>query len=297
MLNPKLSLITLLGVLTMLLCCTSKASPQGDAPGGGESRARLEGKWSAKVFADGEKVRLSLERGGGGWSSVYVPAAQLRGLEPSHISAADARVSFRLIREAGTFIFEGQFKKGEGTGRWEFEGDAGFADGLGQVRRARPSVDELFALALSDVGLGYVREMEGAGYGGLSAKELVALYTNGVDAGYVAGLGRVGYKGLAVNELLALKTNGITADDVRAYVELLDGGVEAMQSVALKSNQVSVAYLRSLAEEGVRPTASQAVALRANGVTLDFVRRVRARGHKDLTAERLLSLRLNGAEP
>jgi hypothetical protein len=295
MLYPKLGVITSLGLLSMLLCCYSQASSQGGAHGGG-GRERLSGEWWAKSGNDEGKIHLSFKReGGGGWSSADIPLSQLQGLEPSQISAGGMGLRFRLMREAGTILFEGSFKEGKGAGRWEFDGNAGLAFESGKGNRRQTTAEELFALALSDVTASYVREMEGAGYSGLEAGQLVALYTNGVRAGYVEGLAGAGYAGLGVKELIALKSNGISAEDAKAYSALLDGETGAMQFVALKSNQVTEAYLRSLAEVGVRPTASQAIALHTNGVTPEFVRSMQARGYDKLTVQRLLSLRINGA--
>src|SRR5947209_116515 len=117
MLYPKLCVIASLGLLSMLLCCVLKATAQGDGPSGrANGQLRLMGTWWAGAAPDGDKLRISLKREGeGGTSSVHIPLVQLQGLEPGQISRGAARASFRLVREAGTIIFEGSFKRGKGA--------------------------------------------------------------------------------------------------------------------------------------------------------------------------------------
>jgi len=252
----------------------------------------MSGSWIIVVPAGSDKARLQLQ---GQWknnASVHVPLLQLQGLSTTEVHSNGSSVNFQLVREAGKFTFTGLFRKGTGTGEWIFKGNSAFLDGLTKHGYEHITEEDLYALALSDVGITYIRELELAGYRRLTTTQMVGLYTNNVTTDYIASLESVGYKKLSPNELVALRSNGITAKDASIFSKLVVGNIPAVQLIALESNGVTEAYIRSLQDVGYNQlTAGQLIALRTNGVTRDFIQRLQQRGYERLTVERILSLR------
>jgi len=301
--SSRLGNVIILASLAVVLFSISKTA-QHEGENGRSSRvaqAQMTGQWSIEGQRGVDNVRLQLERrdteGDRESISVHLDLTRLQGLTPEQVYSGASRVDFQLVREAGTFTFSGSFREGRGAGQWTFNINPAFAVELRKHGYERVTEEELYALALSDVGTAYISELEQAGYRKLTVSQLVAFYTNDVRADYIASLGSVGYTELFPNELVALRSNGITANDARIFGELVSGDIPAKQLIALKSNGVTEAYIKSLQEVGYkRLTAGQLIALRTNGVTRDFIERLQGRGHKNLPVERILSIRINAGD-
>lgn len=227
----------------------------------------MTGQWAIKVTPEG-RARLQLQSAdkAKGRASFHLALTQFEGLTRDQVFSSAARVSFRLVREAGTISFSGSFHDRAGSGQWTFTAEPGFVSFLRNHGYEQLTSDDLFSLAIGDVRQTYVEELE-----------------------------REGYAKLPFGQLVALRTNAVTADDARVWRALVAGDIPAQQLIALKTNDVSAPYIKSLADVGYKQlTAPQLLALRTNGVTREFIERLEKRGHKNLTVERVLSIRVNG---
>lgn len=235
----KLGVLAVICTLSAALGCVSSASTRQQGVGRDAEGGRMSGRWEMNVRPGGQTVRLTLLRPGGNrdnLASVHLPVSRLQGWDEAQVQSGAGRAHFQLRRDAGSFTFDGQFAGGKGEGEWTFAGSAAFARELEKRGPGLGAAEELFTLALNDVGLAYLGEMAGAGYGGLSAAQLVALHSNGVRADYVAELRRAGYDGLTLNELLALKTNGVTADFIKRAGERGHRNLPVNRLVSLRVN-------------------------------------------------------------
>ena len=170
----------------------------------------MMGQWSIQDRRDGcVRLQLHANARSNGLASVSTQLAltQFQGLTEEHL-ASNGRVSFQLVREAGTFSFSGSFRKRAGTGEWTLNPAPAFLTLLIEYGYAQPTGRELFALAASDVNAAYVASIRSAGYNAISLRELVALRSNGVDREYIEHLQRRGQKNLSATRLLSLRTNG-----------------------------------------------------------------------------------------
>jgi len=228
----------------------------------------MTGKWSIQGRRDG-RIRLQLQPSANAVEfasfSTQLALTELQGLTEEQL-VSSARAKFQLVRAAGTFAFSGAFRARVGKGEWAFNAATAFIAVLREHGYTRPTNEQLFALAASDVNAAYLESWRSADY-----------------------------KAIALDELVALSSNGVTADDARAFRELLSGYISTRQLIALKTNGVGVPYINSLAEVGYkRLSALQLIALRTNGVDREFIDSAAERGHRNLTVTRLLSLRTNG---
>lgn len=144
-----------------------------------------------------------------------VPLAQLEGLTPAQVAAADARVVFRLRRPAGTFACEGALKGGRGSGSCAFDGDEAFAAHLERSGVGRPTEAQLRDLAMNEVELGLVDELAAQGYATPSLEELAHAGRHGVSLAFLRSMGAAGFRGRSLRELVQLADHKVTPEFVR----------------------------------------------------------------------------------
>ena len=127
------------------------------------------GTWQIYFEPSRERVQLTVQHYEDGFrrhgmTSFGVRPAALRGLPPSQLSSYNGPVSFRLVRDAGTFNFEGQLREGHGTGFFTFSPDPRFPQQLASRGYERPTSDQQYWLALHDVSYAMLDELRAEGY-------------------------------------------------------------------------------------------------------------------------------------
>ena len=103
-------------------------------PGTLAAQTADQGTWRIYYQPTRDRVQLSFEHyeNGGrrnGNTSFGVRQSELRGL-PSNLSSYSGPAKFQLIRDAGTFNFEGELRDGRGTGFFTFSPDSRFPQQL-----------------------------------------------------------------------------------------------------------------------------------------------------------------------
>ena len=93
----------------------------------------ITGEWRASVKEKSpDKIHLSFERrtenGGRNQNGSSYSYSDLQGL--SRENAQNGKVSFRLVREAGTIECEGTFVNGSGSGTFTFTPNRGFIEAM-----------------------------------------------------------------------------------------------------------------------------------------------------------------------
>ena len=93
----------------------------------------VTGEWTASVSSkDPNKIQLNLERptsrGGRNQNGSSYSYDELQGL--TREQAQNGKVSFRLVREAGTVDFDGSFTDGRGAGTFRFSPNGGFIEAM-----------------------------------------------------------------------------------------------------------------------------------------------------------------------
>ncbi|MDQ3818978.1 MAG: hypothetical protein M3362_15060, partial [Acidobacteriota bacterium] len=131
----------------------------------------ITGEWTAELSKDkADRVQLTLSR----WSSDGHSSmgndfslADLQGLTREQMSAAKSDVRFRLVREAGTFEFEGTFQQGKGKGSWTLLPSQSFIGDM-RVRGFDLNREKLLASAMLDVRTKTFDDLKAAGFTHLS---------------------------------------------------------------------------------------------------------------------------------
>jgi hypothetical protein len=209
--------LTKTGVLALCLYCfvASDAAAQEDT---------IEGRWQGEIGWN--KMHLSLKSSmrseRGRWNMSFSEDIRLKEFEGLEQAVESASASeFELRREAGTFIFKGRFKNGRGSGDFQFAANPDFAKNMKALGYSKPAIDQVFMLAMNDVGISFIKEMQALGYNKLAIDKLVQMAIHGVTPLFVKEMAELGYKNLAIDQLVQLRIHGVDAEYVKEMIEAI----------------------------------------------------------------------------
>ena len=272
---------------------------------------RFEGQWLVDYRTDEGKTSLALHyqenklasdgrRHRSNWNETRNVAPEtLQGLTREQaLSAAGAGVRFEIRRDAGTFVCEGWFRQGKGSGHFSFVPNQGFAAELSRRGAGAPDTRDLFRLAMADSGLALLEELRSAGYPQPTVAQLVRMGEHGVREEYVRGLKELGYRLAGVDSLVRMRDHGVTPDFIRG---LRDAGFDRLPAETLvrtRNHGVTPSFIREIRAEGYESLSlEQFIRLRNHGVTAEFIRDLRDLGYSHLQLEQLVRLRNHGVTP
>ncbi len=261
--------------LAVLLFSTAADSPAGAAatvPDPGEGAAAgLEGRWFLDFDREDGLVQLSMERRSGSHHSQSSSGFRLEELRDLRRPAGRDEVParFSLVRDAGTFTFEGHLDSKGGAGRFRFAANPDFERAWSSSGRGSLSSEQIYSMAMHDVSRGFIQDLRALGYEELSADQLIAMRIHGVSVEFVRDLQTLGYRRLPADQLIAFRIHG-----------------------------VSPAMIRDLSSQGYeRIPADQLVSMRIHGATPEYVRELRALGYERIPADQLVSMKIHGVDP
>jgi hypothetical protein len=284
----------------------------------------LEGAWFATSFISDDKLRFELKRESenGSWNNSF--SAEKSEFKPF---PGQGSVEFKLIRDAGTIVFKGQFDGQEGFGHFQFIPDEAYFKALKQMGledvegrrfafftvnikkdyaamliRAFPHLNmhELISCAATHIDADYVKYWQGSGIAELdNPRNLITLRSMHIDRAYVEELKAAGYDHLSLHELVSLKSQHIDG----AYIRSLgrskgDEPIPVRELVSYKAMHIDSGYIASLRSVGLSGLErNQLFSLYSQHVTADFIKGFQDIGYKDLSARDLVSLKAMGITP
>src|SRR5256714_1245842 len=297
----------------------------------GRSLAQADdrGTWQLYYEPSHERVQLTFEHFEGGvrrhgTTSYGVAPSELRGLTNAQLQSANSTVRFQLVRDAGTFNFEGQIRDGHGTGFFTFAPDSRFPHQLASLGYERPTPDQQFWLALHDVGyamvdelradgydrpsvdqlvvmgmhganLDYIRSLKAAGYRVADTRQLVMLRDHGVTRDFIGGLSKAGYANLSLDDLLELRDHGVTPDFIDGLRSFGFKGLSADQLLEARDHGVTESFIQHFRELGyTNVSLREFVRLRDHGVTAGFAENMRGSDGRLMSIEDLIRRRDRG---
>ena len=295
---------------------------------GGFSRAgsqddETEGSW----FVTTEDGKLDFELKGQtefhSWSNGFT-------VEKSEINPfpGQGSVEFKLVREAGTITFTGQFDGQQGYGHYKFKPDAAFLSFLQQQgvediedrnmftffivnlkkdyvamvqRNGFPHINkrELTSMVAMHIDESYIQSWKKMGYNDLTERELITAKAMHIDPAYAQEMKAAGYDHLAMRELSSLKALHIDGQYVRSLH--MDNGNSlppVRDLVAYKSLHIDSSYLADLQKLGYTNLPYRdIVSLHSMHITADFIRSFQAAGFKDIPVPTLRMLKSMNITP
>jgi hypothetical protein len=254
----------------------------------------IHGTWSA--LAKGDRVHLTVVRNHSDWGRT-LPRSDFTISDADLNSPSEKAVQFSFKHDAGTIDFNGTFENGEGVGRFTFTPNPSYPQAL---RSLGVSSDEafdderLFSLAMHDISLAFIREMQSLGYNE-NLQRYIAFRIHGVSPEFVRDLKSLGYS-VDAEKLIAFRIHGVSPDFIRD-LKSLGYTVDAEQLIAFRIHGVTPQFIRELRDLGYKEIdPHDLVSMRIHGVTPEYIREVENAGYHGVPVEKLIQMRIHGID-
>jgi hypothetical protein len=266
----------------------------------------VTGEWRADTRNDSEKndgkIQFNFERrsAGGHHNQSGFPIAldELQGLSRDQLQ--NAKVSFRLVREAGTIECVGTFSEGRGSGTFTFTADPAYLDAMRSrgfdfeksSKHDDNIEDRLFTAAVINVTTALADDLRSADLGPLDVDDLFKAAIFKVDSRFMAEMKATGFPNLKMEDLVKARIFKIDADYVRQVHDMgfADSDFEGL--VKFRIFKVTPEYLSELRSSGMSDlSAEDVVRFRIFKIDADFVRAERAR-NPNVTVEDLVRMKI-----
>ena len=279
------------------------------------------GSWFVTTATDGKlEFELKSENDDHSWQSSFtVDKSELNPFP------GQGTVEFKLVREAGTIVFKGQFDGQQGFGHFEFQPDAAYFNALRQMGVEDLDEDRQGSFFMLNVKKEYVSMLQRNGYSPIPEHELISLsamhidedfikYWKGsgledvgevhnlitlkamhIDKAYVEDLKAAGFDHLAVHQLVSLKAQHIDGH----YVKSMEAGgttpITPEELISFKAMRIDSGYLTSLKEVGYdHLDRHEIMSFQSMHITADFIKGFQDAGFKDIPPHTLISLKAMG---
>jgi hypothetical protein len=264
------------------------------------SPSAFSGQWFVEPSSQNGQIQVTLryERhtDGSNYNSIQsfdTTLDKAAGLTQALMQSGGEHGQFRLVRDAGTFVCDGWFSGGKGSGTYDFQADPKFAAELEKRGIGRPTAEQQFRLATADTSLEFVDALKAAKYD-FDIEDLVRAVNHGISSAYVKEINGLGYRPDTLQGLIRLRDHGVTAKFVRAIQASGLKDLPAEQMVRLRDHGVTPEYIQELSQFGIKDLPADAlVRLRDHGVDPEFISNIRKSGY-NATPEELIRLRDHG---
>jgi hypothetical protein len=270
------------------------------------AQTAITGEWTANANQQKDgKIYLSFERrsekGGRNQNGQNYEYSDLQGL--TREQAQSGKVSFRLVREAGTIDCEGTFQNGRGAGTFTFSPNTGFIEAM----RARgfdftktktkygpenDVNDRLFAAATIGVTTKLADDLNSANFGPLTVDDLFKAAIFKITPEFMSEMKATGFPNLGMEDLVKARIFKIDADYVRQVRDMGFDKEDFEGLVKFRIFKVTPQLLASLRDEGFTNLSSeQVVKFRIFNIDSDFIREAKA-SDPNVTVEQLVEMKI-----
>jgi len=268
------------------------------------AQAPMSGTWTSSSEEKDGKINLNLElkRNGNGRHQVgqSYDYNELQGLSAN----PNGRVSFRLVREAGTIQCDGEFVNGRGSGTFTFTPNTGFIDAMrsrgfdftkSTSKRGDGEADvseKLFTAATVGVTTALADDLNSANFGKLGVEDLFKAAIFKVDGRFMAEMKATGFPDLGMEELVKARIFKIDAEYVRQIHEMGFENDDFESLVKFRIFKVTPELLASLKSEGFNNLSpEEVVKFRIFNIDTDFIRKAKAED-PNVTVEDLVQMKI-----
>jgi hypothetical protein len=261
-------------------------------------QASFTGEWTAQISRDkADKISLTLnigtDKGNRHTMGSDVSLTELQGLTREQALGARTDVKFRMVREAGTFEFEGTFREGKGAGAWTLMPSQSFISEM-RVRGFELSEERLIASAMLDVHTKTVDDLKAVGFTRLSMEDVIKATIFKVTPEFISELKSIGYENLGLEDLVKARIFKIDAAFARE-VEAMGFSTRSMESlVKMRIFKVTPEFMREMRTAGLENLSIEdLVKLRIFKINADFIQRAKADGLTNPDVEELVRMRIH----
>ena len=288
------------------------------------SRDNVAGTWVLRPSPNREFVLLQVSAGAFSWNGQF-PASEIDRLLSQSEPAAGGKMRVTVSREAGSLELEGTLNDRTGSGTFRFVPSETFIAGLTRRGFSRPTAQQLFALAQTEIGSEFIDELAAQKYERPDIENLVRAGHHGVDTEFLRQMGRAGYRVGTLDSLIRFRDHGVDPEYVRGMrthgisdlsadeiVRARDHGVDPEYlgdlkklgyatvsfdtAIRARDHGIDSEYLRGMRQLGFTFTIEEAIRARDHGVDPDFAGGMRKLGYT-LTADDLIRARDHGVDP
>jgi hypothetical protein len=261
-----------------------------------EGVVRDMGRTDGKIHISFERSRGDKHKSQHGSSFDY---SDLQGLTADQTQ--NGRVSFRLVREAGTVEAEGTFVNGKGSGTFRFIPDAGYlaamsARGFDFTRSGskhpEAAEERQFSAALVNVTTALADDLRSVDLGRLDVDDLFKAAIFKVDSKFMAEMKASGFPNLQMEDLVKARIFKIDADYVRQVHEMgfSNKGFEGL--VKFRIFKVTPEFLNELRAQGFNDLSSEEIVkFRIFNIDPEFIRRAKAED-PNVTVEQMVQMKI-----
>jgi beta-lactamase regulating signal transducer with metallopeptidase domain len=261
-----------------------------------ERPSREPGTWELRPSRQEGRVNLRITERRDSSRSFTIEMSRLEGLTNAMLSGARGDLSFSLKRDAGTFVFEGVFRAGVGAGTYTFVPSDTYPAELVKRGYARPTSEQQYRMALGDVGITFLDELNRQRYAKADLDTLVRAADHGVQYEYLRGMGDAGYRLGQLEPLIRMRDHGVDPEYIRDLEDLGLSGLTADDLVRARDHGVDPDYVRDLRDLGHRLALDELVRARDHGVNPEYIRALRSHGYDRLSIEQLITARDHGVD-
>jgi hypothetical protein len=269
------------------------------------AQAPLTGTWTANTRDEKDgKINLNLElrRNGNGRHQVgqTYDYSDLQGLSAN----PNGRVSFRLVREAGTIQCDGEFVNGQGSGTFTFTPNAGFLSAMqsrgfdftrSNSKRGPEATDvneRLFTAATVGVTTALADDLLAANFGKLDVDDLFKAAIFKIDGKFMAEMKSTGFPNLGMEDLVKARIFKIDADYVRQVSDMGFENKDFESLVKFRIFKVTPEFLADLRNEGfTNLSPEEVVKFRIFNIDTDFIRKAKAE-NPNVTVEDMVKMKI-----
>jgi hypothetical protein len=290
--------------------------------------ADLHGSWTASSQdAKPGRVQLNITRGATHTMGQSMNISDFSGLTDAQVAGtASVPVHFQVVREAGTVVFDGTFRNGDGAGQWTFAPSRGYISALRTLGvdfdlDGDSEEDQLLTVTLLDVSTAYIKSMQAAGYreslekylsmrifkvtpelvtelhqlgfDHVSADELVSTRIFKITPDYIRQMRAAGWN-LSLDELQSSRIHKATPEFAEEMKRLGYGNLSFDDLVSFRIHKVTPELITELRDLGYSNiSADDLVAMRIHRVTPDYIRELKNAGYSGIPVEKLIEMKIH----
>jgi hypothetical protein len=170
-------------------------------------------------------------------------------------------------------------------------------DFLGDLRETgyRLSPREVVEMRIHGVSSEFIAAVRAAGYKQIDAGDIRDMRIHGVSVEYLRALKNYGLTPKP-RELIEMRIHGIDPEFLRSLRDAGYQELSARETIELKNHGVPGDFVREAKDLGFEFTPKELTQLRTHGVNGAYLRRLKDSGFGNLTADKIVKLRIHGVD-
>ena len=264
----------------------------------------ITGDWRGDVRDEQpDKIQLNFEirteKGGRNNHGSSFAYADLQGL--TREQAQNGKVSFSLVREAGTIQCDGAFVNGKGSGTFRFTPNYAFADAMKSrgfdfsksSKHGSSDLDmRLFTATTLNVTTAFADDLRSANFGELDVDDLFKAVIFKITPQFMSEMKATGFPNLGMEELVKARIFKVDANYVRQVNGMGFPNMDFESLIKFRIFKVEPEFLSAIKAEGLTNLSSEdIVKFRIFKIDPQFIREARA-SEPNITVEELVQMKI-----